>query len=299
MGYRREVIVKSSWSNTTPTERRKRGRPDQSRPAPPNPWRAATHNGSSPQETTHVSPTVFGAPDSSGTFPPERSNVRYGHTADGSGRSRQVETEKEKKLAPTHSTEQPSKENEKIKHTVDTEKAKIADQRPPTAEGGCSHASLQELLRRIIALEFSGRCTQRSMAVLETICDTLCQTPMAVVKVMEVLDECFAEAVNMRQQQQLLNYWYIVDAVMKLFRDRPSMLNAVVVALPHLLLQYVPWKKSRLAEEPWVQRESDGHRYEQLFLTWGRAVPKPLLDEIWSLWKNGAPQTETNSLNKP
>ncbi|ESL09080.1 hypothetical protein TRSC58_03207 [Trypanosoma rangeli SC58] len=105
---------------------------------------------------------------------------------------------------------------------------------------------------------------------------------------MEVLDECFADAVASKQQQQLLNYWYIADAVMKLFRDRPPMLNAVVVALPHLLLKYVPWKKSRLAGASWVQRESDERRYEQLFLTWGRAVPKPLLDEIWSMWENGA-----------
>ncbi|EKF29752.1 hypothetical protein MOQ_006448 [Trypanosoma cruzi marinkellei] len=298
MSYRREVIVKSSWSNTTPKER-KRGRPDHSHPAPSNPWRTATHNGRGPQEATYASPTVFGASNVSGTDPPPRPTVRYEHLADGNGGSRQAETEKEKKPAPTNSTEQLSTDKEKIKHRVDTENAKIAEQRPPTAEGGCSHAALQELLRRIIALEFSGRCTQRSMAVLETICDTLCQSPVAVVKVMEVIDECFAEAVNMRQQQQLLNYWYIVDAVMKLFRDRPSMLNAVVVALPHLLLQYVPWKKSRLAEEQWMQREIDAHRYEQLFLTWGRAVPQPLLDEIWSLWKNGAPKTETTSLNKP
>ncbi|KAH9597438.1 hypothetical protein LSM04_005824 [Trypanosoma melophagium] len=190
--------------------------------------------------------------------------------------------------------------NERVK--VD-EKMPTANPKPQEAaakKSGNSHAAVQELLRRIIALEFSGRCTQRSMTVVQTICDTLCADPIGVIKVMEVLDECFLKAVEMKQQEQLLNYWYIVDAVMKLFRDRPPMLNAIMVTLPHLLLQYVPWKNGKLEEEPWIQREKDKMRYEHLFRTWEHTVPRDLLDEIWEMWRNGlaqpvAPQNTTTS----
>ncbi|ORC82532.1 uncharacterized protein TM35_000881110 [Trypanosoma theileri] len=197
--------------------------------------------------------------------------------------------------ANTHQTQQQNPIREINEKKEDGEKITTANPRPQevTAEkNGNSHAAVQELLRRIIALEFSGRCTQRSMTIVQTICDTLCVDPIGVIKVMEVLDECFLKAVKMKQQEQLLNYWYIVDAVMKLFRDRPPMLNAIMVTLPHLLLQYVPWKNGKLEEEPWIQREKDEARYEQLFQTWEHTVSRDLLDEIWDMWRNGLTETE-------
>ncbi|RNE99887.1 uncharacterized protein Tco025E_08912 [Trypanosoma conorhini] len=293
MSYWERGSFNSSGSAPPPPERHKRSRTEHHYPAPPNAWKPERPDGIIAREAPPAAPAAFYAGVPQGTAWGDR------HRADGNSGRRPAEAgEREKKPAPAHPEGQPSTGDGKGRNREETGRTPTAEQRPPPAENRCSHAALQELLRRIIALEFSGRCTQRSMAVVEAICDTLCHTPVAVVKVMEVLDECFAEAVQLKQQQQLLNYWYIVDAVMKLFRDRPSMLNAVVVALPHLLLQYVPWKKSRLAEESWMQRESDEHRYEQLFLTWGRAVPKPLLDEIWSMWKNGALPTETPTLDR-
>ncbi|KAG8345756.1 hypothetical protein TRVL_03419 [Trypanosoma vivax] len=147
------------------------------------------------------------------------------------------------------------------------------------------YKNLQNLLRRIIQQEFTTKCTQRSIAILQIICDTLCSDPVGVVKVMEVLNDQFEAAIKAEQQQQLLNYWYIVDAVLKLFRDRPAMLNAVTVALPHMLIRYVPWQKSALAKESWIQCERDSALYENLFRTWERTVSKNLMDDIWALWK--------------
>ncbi|RNE97932.1 hypothetical protein TraAM80_09054 [Trypanosoma rangeli] len=278
-----------------PPEREKRGRTEYFYPAPASSWRRETHDRTIAREA----PAAFHANKRQDLNPAQQPTGRDQHLAGAKSKRRGAEAEGgENKLAPGRPAEQPSTGDSKERNMDEARKATAADQGPPSAEGACGHVALQELLRRIIALEFSGRCTQRSIAVVVAICDTLCHTPVAVVKVMEVLDECFADAVESKQQQQLLNYWYVADAVMKLFRDRPSMLNAVVVALPHLLLKYVPWKKSKLAEASWVRRESDEHRYEQLFLTWGRAVPKQLLDEIWSLWESGALPIEAPALNK-
>nr|CCD17372.1 unnamed protein product [Trypanosoma congolense IL3000] len=148
---------------------------------------------------------------------------------------------------------------------------------------------LKEMLRRIILLEFASKCSERSITIVQTICEVMCKNPAEVVEVMLALEACFCEAVKEQKQQRLLNYWYIVDAIMKLFRDKPDMLEAIFIALPHLLLLYVPWSNSNLAKEHWMVRDRDAESYENLFRVWEYTVPEKITNDIKNLWKNGLP----------
>ncbi|KEG05973.1 hypothetical protein DQ04_16881000 [Trypanosoma grayi] len=297
MGYRGAGLLPIYESGRASAEERKRARTEAQRPTPSGTGRGNPHLSGNARDNIHAAPAAYYANGRPYAAPTAEPFVNKGPFPPNGDARRQTQTNAiTGGAAPTNPQGHPNssqQKNEKREATENNTTASPQQQEPPAGENGCSHAALKDLLRRIIALEFSGRCTQRSMAVVQTICDTLCQSPLAVVKVMEVLDECFAEAVERKQQQQILNYWYIVDAVMKLFRERPKMLNAVVVALPHLLLQYVPWKKSKLAEESWMHSEEEEGRYEHLFKTWDHALPRPLLDEIWAFWKDGAGPVET------
>ncbi|AAZ11111.1 uncharacterized protein TEOVI_000860700 [Trypanosoma equiperdum] len=156
------------------------------------------------------------------------------------------------------------------------------------------YKDLQKLLRRIIDLEFSERCTQRSITVVTTICDTLCVNPVAVVKVMEVMDQCFNESVQNQQPQLLMHYWYIVDAVLKQFNDKPPLLKAALVAIPHFVQKYLPWRGSNLASQSWSNLQSYKSAYEDMLDTWKVFLEKQTHQEIMNLWREGVKDQPTD-----
>ncbi|CBH13802.1 T. brucei spp.-specific protein [Trypanosoma brucei gambiense DAL972] len=165
----------------------------------------------------------------------------------------------------------------------------------PTAKGADNlsdtdmekYNDLQRLLRRIIALEFSERCTQRSITVVTMICETLCTDPVAIVKVMEVVDQCFGEAVRGQEPRLLMHYWYILDAILKHFNGKPHLLKAVLVAIPHFVRQYLPWRGSTLAGQPWSEYDKYRPAYEDMLGTWKVVLEERALEEIMKLWREG------------
>ncbi|KAG8343862.1 hypothetical protein ERJ75_001038900 [Trypanosoma vivax] len=158
-----------------------------------------------------------------------------------------------------------------------------------------NYDGMKELLRRLILLEFAERCSQRSIALINTVCETLCTRPLALVKVMEVMDELFADAVGKQQATLLLHYWYIVDATLKQFTSQPSMLNAIVVALPHFIQCYLPWHGSTLSREPWCECERYRERYEKMLGTWSTVLQSEMLEEILVLWRRGVDTSDGGS----
>ncbi|RHW70679.1 hypothetical protein DPX39_090033100 [Trypanosoma brucei equiperdum] len=270
-------------------ERRKRERPPPSQPLDPQRDLAATAEIKSAAQTLMaVPPDCYGAQHSSVKRP------AYEHRRESFRRSGHRRSQTETEQLSVEQRNFTSRQQNEGCSTQDVEDGAVKTtthqpEVPPMEAKPPEPSPLQELLRRIIIFEFSSKCTQRSINVVRTICDTLCKNPAGVVEAMLVIEGCFADALKERNQQRLLHYWYIVDAIMKLFRDRQLMLEAVFVALPHLLLVYVPWNNSKLAMEPWFNREKDTENYKNLFNVWESIVPEKITNDIKKLWQDGFP----------
>ncbi len=149
-----------------------------------------------------------------------------------------------------------------------------------TAADGTQHLQLKQRVNKLVREECTAKVSNQTIANLQAVCMTLCESSDDVKLVLGVLEDELAQLKSTRRSQQMLRIWYLIDGLLKCFKKtsatKPALLNAVLEALPRLVDRYVPWS-DRILESELLDKFSD------MFKTWRNIAPQTLFVRIANL----------------